>query len=186
MAGSIYFDTSNYTTAVNGRYYYLSSYASNYPCADTWLSNSVEIDIVNGDDIITLAGSIGGADFFDLFGSNRNNADTIRYPYIIGQTGEILKVVSVLSSTTAKISVPCIFSTNTMSDVRLLDIYGQPSIVSTIIGNTSDSTVSGLTISTEVSYDAAVSIAPSQTIDIGTSPILFSLSGVSTFMLITF
>lgn len=185
MASStIYLDATNYTSAVNGKYYTTESYMVNYPVAEVWYGASAEISITQGDQFIELTSGTD-IDFFDLFGPNRNNADIIRYPYIIGANGELIKVISVLSATTAKISTPCIFPT-ALTEVKLLDIYGQPTPVSTVIGNASDATATNITITTESSYDISANVAPSQSIEVGTDPVLVSVLSTPIFMIINF
>ena len=183
MAGSIYFDVSNYS-AGNGKQYFNDIYLCNYPMSDIWLIDNVNIEFVNGSKKITLTSSISGtASFYDLYGGNTNTI--LKYPYILTGAGTVVKIKQILSSTTAILEreypAPDVITTS-----LVIDYFGQPAVQSTVIGNNSDATESGISIGTEFIFDGAVSFAPAQTIEIGTDPIALYMDGVSLFMLITF
>lgn len=186
MAGSIYFDVNNYAAGANGRLYFNDIYLCNYPMLSTWLSDSVQVSFVNGSSLITLTGSTSGtASFFDLYGSNTDIQTNIAYPYLLTQTGVIVKIKQILSATTA-ILESAYPTTDTTTTCLIVDYFGQPAISSTVIGNSSDATQGSISISTEYSYDSLASFAPGQIVEMGTSPIALYMDGVAMFMLITF
>ena len=186
MAGSIYLDATNYSSAVNGRYYSSGNGVCNYPIIESWRTDNVQVSFTNSSrEIELISSSSGDASFMDLYGNNTDISTIIKYPFLIDSNGGISKVEQILSSTKAMLSSPYYALTNTYT-TNIVDIFGQPSILDTVIGNPTDSAMSGIIFTTEYDYTNNLSLAPSQSLSLGSGIVFVDFNGGSPFMIITF